>query len=342
MELTFFKGKKILITGNTGFKGTWLSLWLQKLGAEIIGYSLPAPTSPSFYDLVKDQLNFITITGDINNLSDLKRYISCNSFDLVFHLAAQPIVSESYKNPTYTLQTNIMGTANLLEACRGSESIKSIVIVTSDKCYRNNEWEFAYRENDTLGGLDPYSCSKSCSELIADSYRKSFNMPISTVRAGNVIGGGDFALNRIIPDIIRSVESGKDLLIRNLDADRPFQHALDCLYGYLLVSEYTARSSVYCRAWNIAPEESYKVYEVIRFFSQNLSFYYKGASEVFPEARSLKLDSSRVKRLLKYNPLWSFNESLNQTLNWYKAYLNKEDLYKETIREIEFYESSIR
>ena len=261
-----FEKKKILITGHTGFKGSWLTLWLTKLGAKVIGYSLEPPTKPSLFEILNLKEKIVHIIGDIKDEEKLKNIFKKYKPDIVFHLAAQSLVRFSYKEPKLTYETNVMGTLNVLEAVREAKSVKVVIIVTSDKCYENKEWVYGYRENDPLGGHDPYSSSKACAELVVEAYRNSFFNPknygkthqvaLATVRAGNVIGGGDWQVDRLIPDCVKALSKGKPIKIRNPNAIRPWQHVLEPLSGYLLlVQKMWKEPTKYCEAWNFGPYE---------------------------------------------------------------------------------------
>lgn len=257
---SFYRGKKVLITGHTGFKGTWMCAVLSKLGACVTGYALESPTSPSLFALTGMEGKIQSIQGDIRDLDRLKRVFEQTCPEIVIHMAAQPIVRESYRNPVYTYDVNVMGTVNVLECVRLCDSVRSFLNVTTDKVYKNREWEWGYRENEELNGFDPYSNSKSCSELVTESYRNSFfadgRTAISTARAGNVIGGGDFAADRIIPDCVRAIESNQEIVLRNPHSVRPYQHVLEPIGAYLLLAEKQYRDCCISGSYNIGPEES--------------------------------------------------------------------------------------
>ena len=254
-DFSFYKGKKVLVTGHTGFKGSWLCRLLLKLGAEVTGYALEPPTQPDLFQLLDVESQMHSVTGDIRDLEKMKQVFAEAQPEIVLHLAAQPIVRESYKNPVYTYETNVMGTVNILEAVRQCKSVKSFLNVTTDKVYRNNEWEWGYRETDELDGYDPYSNSKSCSELVTHSYEKAFlkelGIAVSTARAGNVIGGGDFAADRIVPDCVRAIADGKKIAVRNPHSTRPYQHVLEPLGAYLMI----AGRPVHLRIFSVKPGE---------------------------------------------------------------------------------------
>lgn len=326
---SFYSGKKILVTGDSGFKGSWLSIWLLKLGVEVFGYSLPPQTENDNY--VKTNLHTLIHheDGDIRNNQQLTAYIKKINPDIVFHLAAQPIVLESYKNPVDTYSTNVNGTINILEALRGCPSVKAAVIVTTDKCYKNNEWEWGYRESDSLGGKDPYSASKACTEIIVHSYAQSFfqdsNCSIATGRAGNVIGGGDWAADRLIPDFFRAALTNESLEIRYPLSTRPWQHVLEPLFGYLILGQMLAtKGKQYEGAWNFGPfpSKGFTVKDVI----ETLKATYKGKSPQineanhvkFSEANFLSLDISKSMRNLGWRPVLNFKQTIDFTVKGYE------------------------
>jgi CDP-glucose 4,6-dehydratase len=348
-----FKDKKILITGDTGFKGSWLSVWLKLLGAEVYGYSLPPKSEKDNYVRTKlaDRINHQN--GDVRELETLKLYLKEIQPEIAFHLAAQPLVLESYKNPHYTFETNIMGTVNFLEAVRYSESVKAAVIITSDKCYQNNEWIWGYRENEPMGGDDPYSASKGCAELITSSYIKSFfsndsAAKIASARAGNVIGGGDWAENRIVPDFFRALERNEKLLLRNPWSTRPWQHVLEPLSGYLLLcSRLYKDDSHFSGGWNFGPMENaqHSVLELI----ENMISYCGAGSVIFDEnkeklheANLLKLDISKAVHHLNWKPVLDFKDTVEFTADGYKDELDSSDLFESRINQIQKYTSLAR
>ncbi len=333
----FYQGKTVLVTGHTGFKGAWLCEILSLLGARVVGYSLNPPTHPSLYDLIdlKSKL-FASVIGDIRDLKHLRQVFEQYKPDVVFHLAAQPLVRESYKDPVTTYETNVIGTVNVLEAIRFSESVVSVINITTDKVYKNNEWCWGYRECDMLDGFDPYSNSKSCSELVTSSYKKSFfsnrNIAISTCRAGNVIGGGDFSADRIVPDCVRAVEAKESISVRNRHSIRPYQHVLEPLFAYLLLAKEQTTNHNLAGAYNIGPDERDCVTtgELVDIFCQ---LWGEGASWVDRtqidaphEAGILKLDCSKIKSNLSWKPVWGIREAVGRTVDWTKAYHRKEDL----------------
>ena len=328
--LSFYKGKKVFLTGHTGFKGTWLSRILILAGAEVTGYSLEPPTSPSLFEETGTAKQMKSIISDIRDGVKLKNAMIEAKPGLVLHLAAQPIVRTSYRDPVSTYETNVMGTVNVLEAVRVCPSVKSFVNVTTDKVYLNKEWAWGYRENEELCGFDPYSNSKSCSELVTYSYRNSFfaekdSPAISTARSGNVIGGGDYATDRIIPDCIRAVESGKKIILRNSASTRPYQHVLECLSGYLLLAQKQYEDKSFVGSYNFGPDDESCVTtgELATLFCDSWG---SGASwknvceENAPhEANFLKLDCSKSKTVLGWKPHWEIKTAVQKIIEWEKA-----------------------
>lgn len=344
-----YQGKKVLITGNTGFKGSWLSIWLNKLGAEVIGYSLRPPTEPSMFEICGLYKKFTTITGDIKDERKLAKVFCDCQPDMVFHLAAQPLVRYSYIYPKETYETNVMGTVNVLEATRNTDSVKAVVVITTDKCYENKEWVYGYRETDPMGGYDPYSSSKGCAELVVSAYRNSFfhqkDIALASVRAGNVIGGGDWAQDRLLPDFVRAVSENKPILIRNPLATRPWQHVLDPLSGYLqLGALMLTGKKKYSSAWNFGPRDM-DVLNVEEILQLAIKLWGKGSiaidkGEQLHEAHLLKLDISKAQAWLDWRPVYNIHSAVDKTIQWYKLfYENKnEDMYQFTLKQIEEYE----
>lgn len=340
LNTDFFKGKKVLITGHTGFKGTWLCKTLCLLGADVVGYSLGVPTEPSLFNLSNVEKQIVSIEGDIRDLSHLRRVFEEHNPEIVMHLAAQPIVRESYNNPVYTYDVNVMGTVNVLECVRNTKSVKSFLNITTDKVYKNNEWCWGYREDEELNGYDPYSNSKSCSELVTDSYKKSFftnsNVAISTARAGNVVGGGDFAIDRIIPDCIRAVKEKKAIVVRNPNSTRPYQHVLEALSAYLLIVQAQYENINYQGAYNVGPDEDgcWKTGELVDEFCRQWKFVTgndakwvkQENSEEVHEANFLRLDSSKIKSVLKWKSCWNFEETMEKIVEWYGCYIDGNDV----------------
>lgn len=334
-DLSFYNGKKVLITGHTGFKGTWLCRLLLDAGAEVTGYSLEPPTEPSIFNLTDMGNQMHSVIGDIRDLDKLMEVFRETEPEIVLHLAAQPIVRESYKNPVYTYETNVMGTVNILECVRQTETVKSFLNVTTDKVYHNREWEWGYRENDPLDGFDPYSNSKSCSELVTHSYKNSFfgdrDTRISTARAGNVIGGGDFAADRIIPDCIRAAMEGKPVQVRNPHSTRPFQHVLEPLYAYLMIAALQYEDRKYEGYYNVGPgdEDCVTTGELVELFceawgdGQIWENHFAGGPH---EANFLKLDCSRLRSIFGWKPAWGVRQAVEKTVEWTKAWQSGEDI----------------
>lgn len=357
MDASFWKGKKVLITGHTGFKGGWLSLWLQSLGADLVGISLDPPTSPSLYEEADVGAGMISLREDIRNLEQMKSMISKHQPEIVFHLAAQPLVRYSYSEPVETYATNVMGTLNVLEAIRSAQSVRAAVMITTDKCYENQEWEWGYRENEPMGGHDPYSSSKGCAELLIASYRNSYfpadsfeqhKTALASVRAGNVIGGGDWAEDRLIPDIIRSVEVEEAVRIRNPNATRPWQHVLEPLAGYIeLAEKLVNEGSSWAEGWNFGPREEdarpvgWIVKEMARLWGEGAQW--KVNEGYHPhEANYLKLDCSKAHSRLDWWPKWGLDEALSRIVSWHKAFNDGTTARTLCLKQIEDYMNSNR
>lgn len=352
MDSTFWKGKKIFITGHTGFKGSWLSLWLHSMGAEVTGYALNLPTDPSLYELCRIDQLVNSVIADARDGERLGKAMQMASPEIVIHMAAQPLVRESYKNPVETYATNVMGTVNLLEAVRKGDSVKAIVNVTTDKCYENKEWVWGYRENEPLGGYDPYSSSKACSELVTSAYRNSFFNPkdyaihgisLASARAGNVIGGGDWGADRLIPDCIRAILKNDKIIIRNPHAIRPWQHVLEPLSGYLALAQKLYEDGPkYAESWNFGPDDrdarpvEWIVQRMCAKWDGNAS-YEIDKGEHPHEAHYLKLDCSKAKAELGWHPRWSLEKAIDSIIDWTKAYKEDEDLREKCIEQIEGY-----
>ncbi len=348
----FYKNKKVLITGHTGFKGSWLSIMLNYLGAEVYGYALEPPTDPSLYQLCKIDGFVHSKICDIRNYDDLYAFIKTAQPEIIFHMAAQALVRESYKNPVETYQTNVMGNVHLLEAIRTIPSVKSVVIITTDKCYENKEWYWGYRENEPLGGYDPYSSSKACSEIVTAAYRRSFFHPdsyhnhgvaIATARAGNVIGGGDWAADRLIPDFIRAITNREKIKIRSPKSIRPWQHVLEPLNGYLSLGNALYNNGTeFADAWNFGPndEDAKNVEWIVKYMCDSWgdSASYEIDKNPQPhEAAYLKLDCSKAKYLLNWEPRWSVKTALDSILEFTHAYVKNEDLKSVCINQIKAY-----
>ncbi len=334
--LDFYKGKRVFITGHTGFKGSWLSRILVLAGADVTGYSLEPPTDPSMFYICNIADGMDSVIGDIRDFKALKTAFDAARPEIVFHLAAQPIVLTSYEQPAYTYETNVMGTVNILECARLSDCVRSLLNVTTDKVYKNNEWCWGYRENEPLDGFDPYSNSKSCSELVTHSYKASFfdndpNAPaVSTARAGNVIGGGDFADNRIIPDCVRAAMAGRDISVRNPNSVRPYQHVLEPLSVYLKIAQKQYEDKSLAGYYNVGPNESdcLTTGELAGIFCEAWGGGQKFVAERRDgphEANFLRLDCSLVKNTFGWSPKWSAAEAVRKTVEWTKAYASSGD-----------------
>ena len=344
MDLSFYKGKKVLVTGHTGFKGTWLCRILINAGAQVTGYSLNPPTEPNLFSMADVESRMNSVIGDIRDLDHLKKVFEQTQPEIVLHLAAQPIVRDSYKDPVYTYETNVMGTVNICECVRLNPCVKSFLNVTTDKVYKNNEWEWGYRENEPLDGFDPYSNSKSCSELVTHSYINSFfdnmNLAVSTARAGNVIGGGDFANDRIVPDCVRAAIEGKDIIVRNPHSTRPYQHVLEPLAAYLIIAQKQFEDKKYAGCYNVGPDETdcvttgnlvdtfcAKWGEGIKWIDR-----YDGGPH---EANFLKLDCSKLKTTFGWKPRWNFDTAIEKSVEWSKVYAAGGDVVACMDKEIE-------
>ena len=343
-ELTdFYKGKKVLVTGHTGFKGAWLCRILTLAGARVTGYSLEPPTDPSLFEIAGLEDVMDSVIGDIRNLKGLQDVFERVRPEVVFHLAAQPIVRDSYKDPVYTYETNVMGTVNVMECVRLTDSVRSFLNVTTDKVYENREWEYGYRECDPLDGYDPYSNSKSCSELVTHSYQKSFfsdgRCAVSTSRAGNVIGGGDFANDRIIPDCIRAAAAGKDIIVRNPHSTRPYQLVLEPLAVYLTIAMRQHEDGRYQGYYNVGPDDKDCVTTgcLVDMFCRLWGGDVKGVNQYDGgphEANFLKLDCSRIKSVFGWRPRYGVEEAVQKTVEWSRAYLDGEDMLEVMDRQI--------
>ena len=335
MDLQFYKDKKVLVTGHTGFKGSWLCRILINAGAEVTGYSLEPPTEPNLFSMCGIEEKMNSIIGDIRDREHLSKVFEEVQPEIVLHLAAQPIVRDSYKDPVYTYETNVMGTVNICECVRQNPCVKSFLNVTTDKVYKNNEWEWGYREKDELDGYDPYSNSKSCSELVTHSYEKSFlkeqKIAVSTARAGNVIGGGDFAADRIIPDCVRAVSEGKKIAVRNPHSTRPYQHVLEPLGAYLLIAQAQYEDAAKADSYNVGPDNRscLTTGELADLFCNawGEGAEWENLSQGGPhEANFLKLDCSRIRSALGWKPRWQVEEAVTNTVKWYQAWLNGDDM----------------
>ena len=346
-DLSFYKGKKVFVTGHTGFKGSWLCKILADAGAIVTGYSLQPPTQPSLFDIAEIQKGITSIIGDIRNYQSLKAAFDAAQPEIVLHLAAQPIVRDSYKNPVYTYETNVMGTVNILECVRNSNSVKSFLNVTTDKVYKNKEWEWGYRENEELDGFDPYSNSKSCSELATHSYKNSFfsdgRVAISTARAGNVIGGGDFANDRIIPDCIRAMSSGNVIEVRNPYSTRPYQHVLEPLFAYLMIAAKQYQDGKYAGYYNVGPDECDCVNTGMladlfcESWGNGAAWVNKAENDAPHEAGFLKLDCSKIRSVFGWRPRWHIEKCIEMTVRFSKVWMDKGDIRTEMERQIREY-----
>lgn len=342
--MDFYKGKRVLITGHTGFKGAWLCQMLINAGAEVTGYALNPPTKPSLFEIANISGKMNSVIGDIRDLSKLKETFTKIQPEIVFHLAAQPIVRESYKNPVYTYETDVMGTVNICECVRTSDSVRSFLNVTTDKVYLNKEWEWGYRENEELDGYDPYSNSKSCSELVTHSYINSFfkemNIAVSTARAGNVIGGGDFANDRIVPDCIRAAIKHEDIVVRNPFSTRPYQHVLEPLYAYLMIAQKQYEDIKYAGYYNVGPDDRdcFQTGALVDLFVEHWGEGMKWIDKYDGgphEANFLKLDCSKLKKTFGWQPHWDLNIAIEKVVEWSKCWLTNGDIEKCMNKQIE-------
>lgn len=352
IDTSFWVGRRVLVTGHTGFKGAWLALWLNKLGAVVHGAALPPPTSPNLFEDagLADLISHHHI--DIRNFDDLRALITEIQPEVIFHLAAQSLVRYSYSAPVDTYAVNVMGTVHVLEAARQTSSVRAIVNVTSDKCYENREWVWGYRESDPMGGFDPYSSSKGCAELVTSAYRRSYfdspeSLRLASVRAGNVIGGGDWALDRLVPDAMRAFLAGKELVIRRPYSIRPWQHVLEPLRGYIMLAEkLSANETPAADGWNFGPFDS--DVHTVESIVQQLSSHWEGgpgyrveSEDQLHEAHYLKLDCSKATALLHWTPLWPLSKALEKTVEWYRAYAKKSEMRDVTLAQIQCYEEEV-
>lgn len=344
----FWQNKKVFLTGHTGFKGSWLSLWLQSMGANVKGYALVPPTTPSLFQEAKVGENMESIIGDIRNITTLKESMVSFNPDILIHMAAQPLVRLSYKDPIDTYSTNVMGTVNVLESARNCTNLKAVVSVTTDKCYENKEWIWGYRENEAMGGYDPYSSSKGCAELVTSAYRNSFfnsdtTAFIASARAGNVIGGGDWAEDRLIPDILKSFENSKSVVIRNPLAIRPWQHVLEPLSGYLVLAQNLySKGDTYAEAWNFGPKEedckpvNWILDKMVEYWGKNAKWELDKNNNPH-EAGFLKLDCSKAAYELKWKPKWNLEHTLCLIVNWHQDWKTGKNMKDACLSEIESY-----
>lgn len=348
INLSFWKDKRVFITGHTGFKGSWLSLWLHSLGAIVTGFALDPPTEPSLYELCQIDELITSVIADVRDRDRLQETLAEVGPNIVMHMAAQPLVRLSYENPVDTFSINVMGTVHLLEAVRQCDSVRAVLNVTTDKCYENNEWCWGYRENDRLGGHDPYSSSKACSELVTSSYRNSFfstsdSVALATARAGNVIGGGDWAAGRLIPDCIKSLLNNEPIVVRNPQAIRPWQHVLEPLNGYItLAQRLYEKGPEFAEAWNFGPDESDA--RTVGWIVDRMCQKWGGSARFITsqeeqphEANYLRLDCSTARQRLDWQPAWNLETALDKVIDWTRAYQQGMNLRKACLAQIEEY-----
>lgn len=355
MNPNFWQGKRVLLTGHTGFKGSWLSLWLQSMGAHVVGYALNPPTQPSLFSAAKVGEGMTSIIGDIRDLAQLQAVFALHRPEIVFHMAAQPLVRYSYSEPVETYSTNVMGTVNLLEAVRNTPGVKAVVNITTDKCYENREWIWAYRENEPMGGYDPYSSSKGCAELVSSAYRSSFfnadnytqhGVALATVRAGNVIGGGDWAQDRLIPDILAAFEQGKTVNIRNPNSVRPWQHVLEPLRGYLTLAEHLHdHGASYAEGWNFGPNDEDArpvgwIVEKMAGLWGSDAMWQNDAGAHPHEATYLKLDISKARKRLDWHPTLRLEDALKLIIDWSRQRQSGADIRTLTLAQINTYQNT--
>lgn len=342
-DLSFYKGRRVFVTGHSGFKGSWLCRLLLNAGAEVTGYALAAE-KPSLFDIADISSHMASEIGDIRDLNSLRMAFDTAKPEIVFHLAAQPIVRESYKNPAYTYETNVIGTVNILECIRESGTVRSFLNVTTDKVYRNREWEWGYRENEELNGLDPYSNSKSCSELVTGTYKNCFldglGVRVSTARAGNVVGGGDFSADRIVPDCVRAVTESRKIIVRNPYSVRPFQHVLDALTAYLMIAAGQHGNASLAGSYNVGPDEcdcitAGELAELFcKYWGSGAEWETRAENNAPREANFLKLDCSKLKSVFGWKPVWNIEKSMDEVCRFTKEILSEGDIPKEMDREI--------
>lgn len=350
MNPDFWRGKRVFLTGHTGFKGGWLSLWLQSMGAEVHGYALNPPTEPNLFTAAEVGKGMVSgEVADIRDADKLRHAMQAARPEIIFHLAAQPLVRYSYAQPAETYAVNVMGTVHLLEAARATPSARAVVNVTTDKCYENREWIWGYRENEAMGGFDPYSSSKGCAELVTAAYRRSFLEPagiaLASARAGNVLGGGDWAADRLIPDFLRALDAGETLRIRSPQSTRPWQHVLEPLAGYLMLAERLhADGAGFAEAWNFGPsdEDARPVQWIVeRLAEMRRDVNWRCDETPQPhEAHYLKLDSSKAKSRLNWQPRWRLQTALQKTLEWHEAWRNGDEMHAVTLSQIAQYQAA--
>lgn len=349
-DLSFYKGKKVFVTGHTGFKGSWLCKILSNAGAEVTGYSLQPPTAPSLFEIAEIEKDVNSVIGDIRDYDSLKKAFDKAQPEIVLHLAAQPIVRDSYRDPAYTYETNVMGTVNILECVRNSDCVKSFLNVTTDKVYLNKEWQWGYRENEELDGFDPYSNSKSCSELVTHSYKNSFfadgRVAISTARAGNVIGGGDFANDRIIPDCVRAAVKKEDIVVRNPFSTRPYQHVLEPLFAYLMIAAAQYEDGGFADYYNVGPDDvdCFQTGALVDLFVKKWGEglrWINRCDEGPHEANFLKLDCSKLKMTFDWKPRWNLEKAVEKVVEWSKCLASGGNVRECMDRQIEEFVNSL-
>jgi len=341
LDPDFWRGRSVLVTGHTGFKGSWLALWLEYLGAQVTGYALPPATTPSLFDLADIAASTHHHAGDIRDYEALRSSLAGSAPEIVFHLAAQALVGESYRDPLTTITSNVTGTANVLEAARHTPSVRAVVVVTSDKCYENREWLWPYRENEPLGGHDPYSASKACAELITAAWRNSFprdGFAVASARAGNVIGGGDWASDRLVPDALAAWSRGEALRIRKPDAVRPWQHVLEPLHGYLILAQHLFRKRA-AEAWNFGPgdDDMIAVGELLKRLAARWGSGARWHADALPqphEASLLRLDSTKARQRLDWKPVWDVDDAIGRTIDWHRAWAAGADMKARSLDDI--------
>lgn len=349
VDSTFWRGKRVFLTGHTGFKGSWLSLWLQSMGAAVQGYALEAPTAPALFNEARVAEGMASTIGDVRDLAALRACMQAFGPDIVIHMAAQSLVRRSYDDPVLTYSTNVMGTVHVLESARSCASVRAIVNVTTDKCYENREWEWGYREDEPMGGHDPYSNSKGCAELVTSAYRRSFfreGVALASARAGNVIGGGDWAKDRLVPDILRAIEEGRPVVIRSPHATRPWQHVLEPLSGYLCLAQHLwTDGPAFAAGWNFGPRDEdarpvhWIVEHLVQHWGEGASWQLDSGSHPH-EAHALKLDISKAAKHLRWQPRWALQDALNHIVAWHRAWRSHLDMHAVCLSQIAEYSQS--
>jgi CDP-glucose 4,6-dehydratase len=344
VDPAFWSGRRVFLTGHTGFKGSWLALWLESMGARVTGYGRAAVDNPdSLYELARVAEGVDTTEGDVREATAVEAALRASGAEVVLHLAAQPIVRRSYRDPAETFAVNVTGTVNVLDAVRASGAVRSVVVVTSDKCYENVGLDRGYREDEPLGGADPYSASKACQELVAHAYRRSFGLPLATARAGNVVGGGDFAEDRLVPDAMRAAADGKPVRVRNPDAVRPWQHVLCPLEGYLMLAERLCSGDGFDDAWNFGPadDDALPVGRIVERLAElwpgGMAVEIARDPDAPAEARTLRLDSTRARERLGWRPAWQLDRALEEIVDWHAAHASGADMRAKTLEQIARY-----